>query len=75
MKKICTFTATHMAYDVPVIRQAGIYESDIDEFKGRPFEVSYHTGNPASEWQFKPFATLADAQTFALRFLCPNFQK
>lgn len=75
MKKICTFTATYMAYNVPVIRQASIYESETDEFKGRPFEVSFHTGNPASEWGFKPFAKLDDAQTFALKFLCTSFEK
>lgn len=75
MKKISTFTATHMNYNIPVIRQATIYQSDIDEFKGRPFEVSYHTGNPNLEWKFKPFASLSEAQDFALKFLCKSLEK
>jgi hypothetical protein len=74
MRKICSFHATYLAYNVPVVRQANVYESDADEFKGRPFEVSVHNGNPVSEWEFKPFSTLVEAQVYALKFLCPNFE-
>lgn len=72
MIKLCTFTVSHLAYNVPVVRQATIYgecEAGVD---GCTFEVSTHTGNMGTAWDFKPCKTLEEAQLHALRFLSPS---
>lgn len=69
MKKLITYTANHLAYNVPVVRQATIYSDCEADPKGRAFEVSTHTGAPGVMWEFQPFATLEEAMLHALRFL------
>jgi hypothetical protein len=68
MKKLVTYQATYLAYNVPVIRQAAIY-GDTEAENGCTFEVSTHTGNMGVLWEFKPFDSLSDATVYALKFL------
>lgn len=72
MIKLCTFTVSHLAYNVPVVRQATIYSECDGNADGCTFEVSTHTGNMGVLWEFKPCKTLEEAQLYALRFLSPS---
>lgn len=67
MIKLATYTATFLAYNVPVVRQATIYGEA--ETEGKPFEVSTHTGTPGVLWEFRPFDSLQEATLYALKFL------
>lgn len=69
MIKLATYTATFLAYSVPVVRQAVIYAECEPDASGRTFEVSTHSGNVGVLWEFKPFDTLEEATLHALKFL------
>lgn len=72
MKKLCTYSATHHAYNVPYIRVANVYESEEAVFKGCCFEVSTHSGGVGVDWEFKPFRNIEEAQVYALQFIAPT---
>lgn len=71
-KRIAVYTATYFAYKVPYDRTARIYESEEPVFKGCHFEVSTHSGGVAVDWEFKPFKSIEEAQTYALQFISPH---
>lgn len=75
MKKICSYSGTHLAYNIPYTRQANVYESEEPVLKGCTFEVSTHNGGSGTEWQFKPFKTLEEAQAYAVSFVAPCYIK
>ena len=72
MKKICSYSSTQLNYSIPVCRTACIYESEDPVLKGHVFEVSTHNGNTGQEWEFKPFASIQEAQAYALSFIAPS---
>lgn len=75
MKKICSYAGTHLAYNIPYTRQANVYESEEPVYKGCSFEVSTHGGSASTEWEFKAFKTLEEAQAYALSYVAPPYIK
>lgn len=75
MKKIASFSGNFYVYNIPVTRQANIYECEEGKsLKGGRYEVSTHNGQPGAEWAFKPFKTKGEALAYATHHICPSVE-